>query len=184
MDKASLRKEIKRRLSSLTDEYIKKSGEEIEKKIIGSDIYKACDTVFIYVSTCSEPSTRILIENALLSGKTVLVPRCLEKGVMEAVRITSVSDLEKGSYGISEPKKELCGEKAPQISLAVIPCMSAARDGRRLGHGGGYYDRFLEKNKPATMCLCFEKLMSDDIPVDAYDIKSDYVVNESEIIKT
>lgn len=178
MNKSDLRNEMKNRISSLSGEYIRTAGREIENRVINSEPYKNSKTLFVYVSTKAEPPTLGIIAHALKSGKTVCVPKCCGKGIMKAVKIESLSDLSEGAFGILEPKdcENTCG--AESIDLALVPCVCASRDGRRLGHGGGYYDRFLEKNDTVKMCLCFEKLLCEDIQANEYDVIMDYVVTE------
>ena len=59
-----------------------------------------------------------------------------------------------------------------------MPCLAAAKDGRRIGHGVGYYDRVLRLHGCTTLCLCHEALLTDEIPMDAHDVWMDYVVTE------
>ena len=104
---------------------------------------------------------------------------------MEAVRIQSPDDLESGSYGIREPRSSCEEQCRPEdLDLGIIPCMSAWKDGRRLGHGAGYYDRFLARCKCPKMILCFEKMMDNRIEMDEHDIYMDVVVTENEERRT
>ena len=70
------------------------------------------------------------------------------------------------------------GEKIPQPDLILVPCVAAAMDGRRLGHGAGYYDRFLAGRGAKTFCLCFGRLLREDLPAGPEDIRMDAVVTE------
>ncbi|MBR3352623.1 MAG: hypothetical protein IKG35_10965, partial [Erysipelotrichaceae bacterium] len=58
------------------------------------------------------------------------------------------------------------------------PCMAAGRNGERLGHGRGYYDRFLKKADGKIICLCFEDNISDDIDMDDNDVFMPVVMTE------
>ena len=64
------------------------------------------------------------------------------------------------------------------IDFAFIPCISCDRSGRRLGHGGGYYDRYLEKTHCVKAALCREELLVDEIPVEEHDLRMDFVISE------
>ena len=66
-----------------------------------------------------------------------------------------------------------------RFDLAVIPCLSCSRDGRRLGHGGGYYDRYLPRMHCPTACLCREALLMEALPVEETDRSVSLVVTES-----
>ena len=109
------------------------------------------------------------------------MPLCRPGGVLEAVRIRSVAALRPGTLSIPEPPEE--GERAGEdtIELALVPCVSAARDGRRLGHGVGYYDRFLASCRCRTVCLCYEALLCECIPTDEHDVRMDAVATEKGI---
>ena len=119
-------------------------------------------------STCRLPSRKIL-EYA----------KCMEKGIMNVYEIHSLQELHPGAYGILEPKED--PERLIQpgaIDFALIPCISCDRSGRRLGHGGGYYDRYLEKTHCVKAVLCREELLVDEIPVEEHDLRMDLVISE------
>ena len=129
------------------------------------------------------PSNMCLAVWLRLFFKMFFVPKCISKGVMIPVAITPDSVFESGYMGISEPKKYDLSLSVTEIDLSVIPCLTANGKGERLGHGAGFYDRFLSGVKTEKMCLCFGKILSDDIPTDGYDIKMDYIVTENGILK-
>jgi 5-formyltetrahydrofolate cyclo-ligase len=60
--------------------------------------------------------------------------------------------------------------------------MAFTRDGRRLGKGGGYYDRFLANLQPRPYCIgvTFAALLLEQIPMEEHDIKMDQVVSDQE----
>jgi 5-formyltetrahydrofolate cyclo-ligase len=125
----------------------------------------------------TEVSTDLIIEDSL-KYKEVYVPKCYNNGLMKAVRIRSVSDLCKGSYGIMEPVND--SVTGNEFDLVIIPCVTAGRNGERLGHGAGYYDRFLKDSKGEKICLCCSENIRDDIEMDDNDIFMDMVISEEE----
>lgn len=154
------------------------AGAAICRKVLDDPLYKEARTVFCYVSTPLEPDTAAIIADAIASGKCLCVPRCIGKGIMEAVRISSPADLRPGAYGIPEPAEGLPQVSPADIDLAIVPCIAAGRDGRRIGHGAGYYDRFLAPIRAKRVCLCFKAMLRDDIPMDAHDLLMDKVISE------
>ena len=175
MNKRELRLRCAEIRKILTPEYEKTASESIEAALLQTREYIAAKTVFIYVSMPGEPETRGVIENALERGKTVLVPKCVGEN-MTAVEIRSLDDLRPGAYGIPEPAD---GEAwSGETDLAVVPCAAASRDLNRLGHGRGYYDRFLAGREIFKLCLCFDKLLCD-VPAETHDIKMDMVITET-----
>lgn len=174
MDKKELRQLVKS--TEMNSEYVKNSSDIIQQKVIASEQFQKSKSVFVYVSLPNEPATDLIINTALEQGKNVCVPKCISKGKMIAVRINSMSDLKAGAFGIREPVSDTAAEK--DFDLCIIPCVAASPDGRRLGHGAGFYDRFLENLNTYKMCLCFGKNIFEDIPVDGHDILTDMIVTE------
>ncbi len=168
--KKQLRKEVSALLKALPEAYRRAASAEITQAVLASPEYRSAKSVFLYIAMATEPDTAELIRKALADGKTVCVPKCIGKGEMLAVRIKNTDDLAPGAYGILEPIdcSETVEPSAPDLIL--VPCVSASKDGKRLGHGAGYYDRFLEGNANKTLCLCFQRALRDDIPMDANDV--------------
>ncbi len=178
--KEQLRKEIKRKNSTLSAEYKKKASRSIAERVTASKQFENAETVFIYASTENEPSTDEITDLALKKGKTVLVPKVIGKRKMIAVKINGRDELKKGYMGIPEPESD--EEFMGKLDLSVIPCLGASTDGKRLGHGGGYYDAFLENRETFKMCLCFSVNLRDDIPAEKYDILMNGVVSDMLLI--
>ncbi len=181
--KKELREEIKNRIRDLSEEYKRKSSNAITEHILHSASFINADSVFIYVSTKNEPDTSLIIAEALKTGKCVFVPKCLKKGIMIPVKITADTAFESGYMGIPEPRDYNINTNVTEIDLSLIPCLSANQNGERLGHGAGFYDRFLADVKTEKMCLCFGEILSDDIPTDSHDVKMDYIVTENGSVK-
>ncbi len=183
MNKKELRAMIREKNNRLSSEYRAQANAGIVTRFLLYPVFQQVDSIFCYVNMDTEPDTRTIIETAWQMGKMVTVPRCLPgpEREMEAVRITSWDDLHEGTMGILEPKDGLPVVDGYKIALAVIPCMSADRWGGRLGHGAGYYDRWLAGQTMYKYCLCYEELLSESIPMEENDIKMDRIFTEDKI---
>ena len=183
MDKKELRTMIREKRKNLTTDYKDRANAEIATRFLLYPVFQQVDSIFCYVNTPDEPDTRAIIETAFQMGKMVTVPRCKPgpEHVMEAVQIRSFDDLEPGAMGILEPKEGLPVIDGYKIALAVVPCISADRWGGRLGHGAGYYDKWLHGLGIYKYCLCFEELLSERVPMEQNDIKMDRVFTEDKI---
>ena len=177
-DKRALRRRIAAREKTWPAEYLTASDAAIEAAVLALPEWAAAGTVFIYVSVRREPETRGLIRAALAGGKRVAAPRCLGEGVMEARELRALEDLRPADHGLLEPPETALRIPPEEIDLAVIPCVAADRTGHRLGHGGGYYDRFLARTGAFRLCLCRGKNLLDAVPAGEYDVKMDAVVTE------
>ncbi|MFM7150414.1 MAG: 5-formyltetrahydrofolate cyclo-ligase [Gemmataceae bacterium] len=165
--------------------------DEISKRICESLIalpeYQAARTVLYYVDVRSEVRTRHYLPEALNHGKKIVVPYCVD-GELELFHLVSMDELEIGMYRILEPRKDLrdrADKKVPieELDLIVVPGVAFNRNGGRMGHGKGYYDKLLWKARPDAMlaALAFECQLFDEIPTASHDIFMDRVITEKAV---
>ncbi len=99
---------------------------------------------------------------------------------MEFYEYKSEDPLYVNKYGIPEPINKR--KKKPNILL--IPIVAFDRKLNRLGYGGGFYDRFLEKMekyKILKIGLAFSYQRIKNVPIEKFDKKLDYILTEKEI---
>jgi len=84
--------------------------------------------------------------------------------------------VEKGYANIPEPIAD--GPVAnDKTALVLMPGLAFDHQGHRIGYGGGFYDRFLEKEpKHPTIALCFDFQMVDELETEEFDIPVDIVL--------
>ncbi len=178
-EKKRLRRLAAEIIGAQAKDSLTEASGRIISRVLASSLYRQAASVFVYVSTGREVDTRALIEDAWRTDKAVYVPKCRGQGRMDAVRVFSWQDLSPGAYGIPEPVGDSSDGLFPSIDLAVVPCVCASWTGQRLGHGAGYYDRFLENGADRAVCLCFEKMLRDDIPQGEHDVLIPWVLTEA-----
>lgn len=146
--------------------------------------YQTARTVMYYVDVRSEVRTRHDLPAALGHGKRIVVPYCVA-GELELFHLESMDELALGMYRILEPKPELRAIAAKKLTvedldLVVVPGVAFGREGARMGHGFGYYDKLLHKARAGTplVALAFECQLFADIPTASHDIFMDLVLTE------
>lgn len=153
---------------------------------MGHPAFLEADCILCYAGYKSEVDTFALMECALEKGKRVYCPKVHGKE-MEFYRILSTGDLEAGYKGIREPQGAedrlfTSGLVTGMKCLMLMPGSVFDRDRHRIGYGGGYYDRYLSNHDGlATMALCFEMQVLENVPSGIYDRKPDIVLTESHI---
>jgi 5-formyltetrahydrofolate cyclo-ligase len=67
------------------------------------------------------------------------------------------------------------------LDVVVVPGLAFTADGRRLGQGGGHYDRFLTRIRPdcVTVGAAFAEQLVEDLPTDPHDVRVDLVVTDA-----
>lgn len=181
--KKKLRAELKAAESCLHGFERRSSDAAIAKNILSLEEYLKAKTVFCFVGGADEINTEIILLNVLRTGKRLCVPLCTDKGLMEARELHSLKELSPGAYGILEPPAMSPTLAPEEVEFAVIPCMSCSHDGRRLGRGGGYYDRFLSSYMGQAAVICRECMTREAIPTLTHDISIDIVVTEKGIFR-
>lgn len=150
--------------------------------------YAAASTVMFYVDVRTEVKTRDFLAVALLHGKKIVVPYCRADGHLELFWLQKMDELSVGMYKILEPRVELrdLPEKKvlpEELDLVMVPGVAFDRNGARMGHGFGYYDKLLEHTRPTTplVALAFECQLFEEIPTAAHDIFMDKIITESAV---
>ncbi len=181
--KKALRSRVKEINRTLSQEYIQEASRKITEKVTALPAYRSAETIFCFVGVGKEPDTSGIIADALKSGKRVCVPLCTSKTDMCAIQITDpAADLENSFYGLLEPRKGLPEVNKDEIDFCVIPCVTCDHQGSRLGHGRGYYDRYLDGMQADLAMICMEKVTCRDgeIPMDEYDRPVETVITDAE----
>jgi 5-formyltetrahydrofolate cyclo-ligase len=149
--------------------------------------YTAARTVMYYVDVRSEVRTRHYLPTALSHGKRIIVPYCVDNE-LELFHLQAMEELAVGMYKILEPKPDLRGlperkVKAEDLDLIMVPGVAFDRNGGRMGHGFGYYDRLLQHARPDAplVALAFECQLFPEIPAEAHDIFMDKIITETEV---
>lgn len=133
--------------------------------------------ILSYAATAEEVSLADLHEWLWQQGKVLAFPVTEGAGVMYAVRAEQDTPWQGGRYGIPEPM----GETLPpeELDLVLTPCVAFDEHCRRLGHGGGYYDRYLPRCPQALrIAAAFEAQKVSEISTDSHDLPMDRVVTE------
>lgn len=185
LSKKKIREQILRKRDAINPQEKEILDHKIFKNLINSSFYCKASTIFTFVSFKSEVDTHKLINQAIKDGKIVGVPKIKskEKGI-EVFEIKSLKNLEKGYFGILEPKGNCPIIIPPEdINLALIPGLAFDLKGGRVGYGGGYYDRYLAKvnKKTAKLALGYHFQLLGNVPVDDHDIRINGIITDEGI---
>lgn len=179
MDKTELKKYIIQKRKSISDDEVLKNSIIISEKLTKLEVYKTSEIILCYAGYNHEVMTDGIIKDGLSRGKKVALPKVRGRE-MDFYYINSLSDLKPGYMSIPEPAANvLVSTEEVSKALMVIPGTSFDRNFNRNGYGGGYYDRYIEKNPPKCIVgIAFEFQIFDNIPNEEHDKKADYIISE------
>lgn len=154
----------------------------IQAKLFKLDAFRNARTVCFFVGLDTEVDTVPMIEKSLEAGKRVLVPRVnLEKKELKFFEVRELhSELSLGTLGILEPNAWAKAADPADAECVIVPGLAFDAKHRRLGRGGGFYDRFLARlsKKPAKIGLAFSFQVLPEIPLEDHDHPLDEVLTE------
>ena len=170
--------------SNLASDY----SYQITNFVLDLPCLHSSSNIMIYLDFNHEVQTENLILNLLNLNKNVIAPITIksEKKLLTHKISNLQSDIVVGAYGIREPNKATPLVPLDSIDAIIVPAVAYDTNGYRLGYGGGFYDRFLDKLNPNCIKIgvAFELQVFDDVPKEPHDAKLDYIITESRIIKT
>ena len=115
-------------------------------------------------------------------GSIISLPKIKKKSQMEFYKWHKNDPLLINKYGIPEPKS--INKVYPDILF--VPLVAFDRELNRLGYGGGFYDRYIQKiskiKKVIKVGLAFSFQKLKTIPINKYDKKLDIIITEKDII--
>ncbi|MDC7234179.1 MAG: 5-formyltetrahydrofolate cyclo-ligase [Spirochaetales bacterium] len=191
MNKQDYRQELQKRIRALSDRELGALSSDISETILLSKEWKNAPCLLAYLSFSGDISLDDLIRKSLSAGKDVYVPRIDGRGTMTFRKITDLSpaSLELNRWNIREPlssAEPFVPEQEREV-LLLVPGLGFTIEGKRMGRGGGYYDRFLEwiegKCPFVSMGIAWKGNLLPELPAEPHDRPVSRICCEREILK-
>ncbi len=181
-EKKRIRKQMIERRKKLPKLQVKERSENICQKIVSSETYKNAEKILVYMSIQNEVNMSYLIKSARRDGKMVYIPRVVSDTEMKFFRYNG--RFVRGNFDIREPAGNIEFDFQGN-TLLILPGVAYDKDNNRLGHGGGYYDRFIEafrqsdfeqKYELDIFAVGYDFQVVDKLPAGEHDQKPDEVI--------
>lgn len=179
---------LRRRMSALRAAVSERDRTQWDRALAGQFLalpeVREARTVYAYLSYGTETDTHRLVQELLRRGVRVACPRVAPDELsMDFYEIRSLADCLPGFHGIPEPGpgcRRVSEEKAPLL----LPGLAFTADGKRLGYGGGFYDRFLSREpEHFTAALAYPFQLLGTLPSEEHDRKADAVLTPENVIR-
>lgn len=179
--KQELRKQILALRKGMTVREVKERSRIICEQAAGQKLFRGSGDICLYMPINNEVDVTMLFETAWNLDKRVWLPRVIGSNI-RFFSYEKETPVIVGKYGIREPdsKEELVPDER---TLIVMPGAVFSRNCDRIGYGGGYYDRFLERNPAChTLALCYDFQIVDELPSEPHDKKPEVIISEEQVV--
>ena len=176
MNKQQVRNEMRRKRERYP--HIHRDSVQIWDTLEKSLVYRRAKSVFTYCSYGSEVETYFWLETVKRQGKRLCLPRIRENYQMDFYELAKAAHMERNQYGIYEPSPWENQWIPDQDTLIIVPGLAFDLSGGRIGYGGGYYDRYLQRYPGSVaMGLGFDfQLVEETLPTEAEDQRLQYLL--------
>ena len=185
LNKAEQRKFVLDRRRSMTGAELFGKSSAICARLLALPQLQKAGLILSYMPTYDEADVGELNRRLAEAGKHVCDPFTAGGGRMSAYEPESPYAFAEKRYGILEPVIERSRRIEPAaIDAIILPCVAFDHQLRRLGHGAGYYDRYLPLCKKAVkIAAAFSLQELEEVICDSCDVPVDLVVTEEKIYK-
>ena len=190
-NKVELRRTMKARRKELAADQKAAADAAICEKLkarsdIGLMAFDFGSPLAVYLASPDEINIDPFIEYMLHMGVEVVAPRWNgETYELAKIKGLDEKNLRRGPMGIREPVDADIVEPK-KVDAWIIPGLAFTRGGKRLGYGGGWYDRFLASAPKGTVKIgvAYSFQIVDDLPSEPHDIPLTDIVDGSLEVKT
>ena len=172
IDKGTLRRRQVAARAAMPDSIRNESGRLIRDHVLEMPQVTSAGTIAAYYSVGTEPDTRGLIFALWKRGSYVVLPVLLPDGDLDWASYEGPDSLAPGPRGVLQPVEPVRGTgTVARADVVLVPALAVDVRGRRLGRGGGSYDRALARVGPQvpTIALLYDSELLPSVPVDEHD---------------
>lgn len=171
--KAAMRRNVSDKRAQMSNPDYSTAGRLLRDAVLSLPETQMAGTIAAYMSVGTEPGTRSLVYALWKRGAYILLPLLLADYDLDWASYEGPDSLRAGPRGLVQPAEPPRGVGAiTSADLIIVPALAVDRAGRRLGRGGGSYDRALARVGPAipTVALIYDDELVDEVPVAPHDL--------------
>jgi 5-formyltetrahydrofolate cyclo-ligase len=172
IDKGTLRRRQVAARTAMPDSIRNESGRLIRDHVLEMPEVTSAGTIAAYYSVGTEPDTRGLIFALWKRGSYVVLPVLLPDGDLDWASYEGPESLAPGPRGVPQPVEPVRGTgTVARADVVLVPALAVDVLGRRLGRGGGSYDRALARVGPQvpTIALLYDSELLPSVPAEEHD---------------
>jgi 5-formyltetrahydrofolate cyclo-ligase len=182
------KRDVRRRVLALrdaTDPAARdRAAADVTQRVLALPEIEGATTVLAFSSFRSElpmlPLIEALVARDIRVGLPVIVGTDIEAHAWKPGDPTTTT-----SFGAEEPAEGVLVDPS-SIDVILTPAVAVDRTGRRVGYGGGFYDRFLPRTRHDARRIAVvlaEQLVDEALPAGSFDLRVDAIVTPEEVIR-
>lgn len=174
-----IRAQMRMRRRALSYEEAQALSQALCARVRTMAAYRHARTILLYWATDGEISPLSLLKD---TEKCFYLPRVEARGNMSARLYTGKDCLETGKYGIAAPCAQSRRIMPTHIDLVLVPGIAFSDTLERIGQGGGYYDRFLEKTRAVRVGILYDFQLLKCVPQHPLDARMHILITPTQTI--
>lgn len=176
--KAQLRQQLRTSRRALPEPEARRAAASAAERLLRSPLWRNSRRVGLYLPNDGEMDTALIAAEA--GHRALFLPKITDRTLLFAAWQPGDA-LHPNRFGIGEPSGPTV--QASSLDLLILPLVGFSDAGRRLGMGGGYYDRCLgvagREERPWLLGLGYECQRCDELPGESWDMDLDAVLTEA-----
>jgi 5-formyltetrahydrofolate cyclo-ligase len=171
-DKASLRRRLVAARAAMPDADRAMAARNIRDQVLEMPEVSAAGTIAAYYSIGTEPDTHSLLFALWKRGSYVVLPVLLPDGDLDWASYEGPDSLAPGPRGLLQPVEPVRGPgTVARADVVLVPALAVDASGKRLGRGGGSYDRALARvrGQVPTIGLIYDDELLPSVPTEPHD---------------
>jgi 5-formyltetrahydrofolate cyclo-ligase len=184
-EKAALRSRIRAERAALDLSVCLEAAEKLAVNLLVLPEVLDARTVLSYQAMPEEIDPGPALERLRLLGVTIVFPRIEGPGILGLHVVEPDTVLLSGPFGLAEPPADAPTVEPSAVDVVLMPGVAFDSAGRRLGHGGGYFDRLIPQLR-GDCCLlgvAFDVQVVDEVPTEPHDARVDAVVTPTRVLR-
>ena len=181
--KRDLRREVLAQRDAMPPEARAAASLAIAERLLALPELEDARAVMLFSSFGSEVDTTPMLERLEDRGVRAALPRIAERDIVP-VSYRVGDPITMTAFGAREPAAgEVLADA--EVDVVVTPGVAFDRQGRRIGYGGGFYDRFFRRARPEVfrVAVAFALQVVEDVPQGHADLPVNAIVTEREVIR-
>lgn len=190
--RGDIRRELRARRHELTPRQQKRASQRLMSVLSRWPYWRRAQRVALYLPNDGEPDLTPLIRKAWRDGKQVYLPVLAPNGgnVLWFRRFEASSRLVPNRFGIHEPSAANPRLQPQRLDLVLAPLTAFDVRGRRLGMGGGFYDRtfsFVSRRliwqHPYLVGVAHHFQQVDELPAEPWDVPLSAIATDKGLLR-